>query len=287
MSRITFHVTGTLAPGGSISMRTLGYLCMNFQSAINRAYLEGKHGTVKKFQKIKNDDYEETDFFFTKTKKGSIIIDFIEKTQRALAISEKLQIVLDVAYDTVTQGFEKEYFDDKKHLGEIKDRISSGTLKARSFEYLKKEKHVGLSSSYASKAIVKYIATALTPLRKARDVDDKITVEIETEKTNKYTFDRKKASHLYRLSTSIAYLYPVTYKAKVFEMNAEKKSAEIYNLQNNFLKQRVFFRDDFSFSQVQQIFTEDKDFDFIGVPRVEYGSLDVDRGDIVFIEVLD
>lgn len=284
MVGISFKVAGGLAPENKISMHLLGCLCTNIQSALNRAFLEAKNSHVYKYQKLSKDDYEKTTFLFQSTREGSFIADFIEHGKFALQIAKTFQRLLDPAYEIINKGFKRDYYSSFEQVQDVTKKIDLGAIKPKTFEEFKQDPPRGFAPSYAARSLTRDISTALTPLKKSTYADDSITLSITTGNTRDYFFNKELAGSLYHLSNDLYYLNPVIYNMKLFEMNEKTKTAIAYNVDNNNSEQKIRFVDKDSFNNARNKFNDDEFISIIGMPCAEYATLDVNRGDILYVD---
>ena len=284
MAGISFKVTGGLAPENKISMHLLGGLCTNTQSALNRAFLEAKNSHVYKYQKLSKDDYEKTIFMFQSTREGSFIVDFIEHSAFSLKIAKTFQKLLDPAYEIINKGFKRDYYSSFDQVQEIMHNIELKAIKPKTFEEFKQNPPKEFAQSYAAKSLTRDISTALTPLKRSTHADDSITLSVISDKTHDYFFNKELADSLYHLANDLYYLNPVIYNMKLFEMNEKTKTAIAYNLDNNNSEQKIRFVDKDSFNSARNKFNGEELISIIGMPCAEYATLDVNRGDILYVD---
>ena len=71
---------------------------------------------------------------------------------------------------------------------------------------------------------------------------------------------------------------------KLFEMNEKTKTAIAYNLDNNNSEQKIRFVDKDSFNSARNKFNGEELISIIGMPCAEYATLDVNRGDILYVD---
>lgn len=287
MAGISFRVTGGLAPDNKISMHLLGCLCMNTQSALNRAFLEAKNSHVYKYQKLSKNDYEKTMFLFQSTREGSFIVDFIEHSDFAVRIAKTFQKLLDPAYEIINRGFKRDYYSSFEQVQDVTNKIALGAIKPKTFGEFKQNPPKEFAPSYAAKSLTRDISTALTPLKRSSHSDDSITLSVFSDNTRDYYFNRELAGSLHHLANDLYYLSPVVYNMKLFEMNEKTKTAIAYNVDNDNSEQKIRFVDKASFNSARNKFNGEEFISIIGMPCAEYATLDVNRGDILYVDRVD
>lgn len=287
MAGISFKVTGGLAPQNKITMHLLGCLCTNIQSALNRAFLEAKNSHVYKYQKLSKKDYEKTSFLFSTTREGSFLVDFVEHSEFSLQIARVFQKLLDPAYELINRGFKRDYYSSKEQVRDATHKIKLGVIKPIAFDEFKENPPKEFAPSYAARSLTRDISTALTPLKKSMHTDDSITITISSDVTRDYFFNKALASDLYHLANDLIYLNPVIYNMILFEMNKKTKTAIAYNLDNNNSEQKLRFVDEDSFNSARNKFRDDEQIRIIGMPCAEYATLDVNRGDVLYVDRFD
>ena len=98
-----------------------------------------------------------------------------------------------------------------------------------------------------------------------------------------FEFDKIKATKIKDIVNRKHYYDPIRYRVKIVEMDETKNTALFRNLDSfDSAKQRLLFSDEESFNIARMYFGLDE-FKFVGKPVIEYGSLDLSAGDVLFL----
>lgn len=287
MAQLSFSLDGDILKDGKPSLRTLGVIATQFQLAISRAYLDVKTGNVQKNSRVPVDEYENLDFWFSQTRKGSWVIDYLANTEWGERISQKISSVLKPIYTRIADGVERDIFDVDSYLQTNREKILHDEKKLPTFPELHASPPKGYSLGYVDKSISRYVSNALAPIRSNIIRDATIGIAITTEKTeNSFFFDKQKARYLQTFATEKTYFSPILYNGRIFEMDSSKQSGYFYNLDNNGTKQKLIFRNAVRFGEAQAYFRKGATISFVGMPCIEAGSLDINSGDVLFVGVV-
>lgn len=287
MARISFKIDGEIVPGNKISMRSLGVITSNFQLAINRAYLEVKHGPVQKYKKIGKEDYLDTQFMMSDIRENCLIIDFISGTNWGDRAARKISDILDVAYRNITAGYEHNYFGKKTRVERARDLLDRDALVPMAYARFAENPPAGFTNSYTDKSVVRNVSASITPIRSTKHIGSVIEIEIESSGgTQHFVFNHDKAKKLHWLVSEEQLLSPVMYNGYIYAMDENKDGAEFENLESNRSRQRLIFTTEEDFEAVRRVWQRGKEYSFIAMPKAEYSSLDLVSGDVVFVRLV-
>lgn len=289
MAQLSFRLDGDILKNGKPSIRTIGTIATHFQSAISRAYLDEKTGNVRKYSRVSMDDYENIDFWLSRTRQGSWVIDTLANSEWGERISKKLVAVMNPIYTRVSRGVERDLFDVDSYLETNRSLLIQNIDNfVVTFEQLKANPPSDYNLSYVDKSIARYVANATSPIRSdavnTASISFSIKPSEEDEKT--YFFDKPKSQALKSIASERRFYAPVLYNGQIDAMDRSKQNGFFYNIDNHWTKQKLLFREMERFIEAQQYFREGTNIRFLGMPCIESGSLDINSGDVLFVGVV-
>jgi len=84
MATVSVHFDGAIAIDHKLSLRVMARTYQHMQRALDRAYLILEHGEVWKHARLKDEEYEETEFIAEYPREGGVILDAIRAGGEAI-----------------------------------------------------------------------------------------------------------------------------------------------------------------------------------------------------------
>lgn len=153
---IWFRFDGPIAHDNLLSLRATAKTADHIQSAIDRAYLDVRYGTVVKHQKLKQHDYEVTEFIVLPSQPGSYIQEVVAKVGSEFARSaiDRINAALLRAYEKTNEPQGEAGTSLQQQAIQRKQVYDAGQEAQNFQEFLNSELNL-LSASYSERSIIK------------------------------------------------------------------------------------------------------------------------------------
>ncbi len=191
-SKIIFHFDGPIVENHRISLRVLGRTLVHLQSAVDRSYLDLKHGKVWKHAKLKRYEYDEANFIVGVPREGGYLLDIFSSAASGIVsrISSAIGAVIDRA-DVGEEG-------SRQVLATQAEARLARPRKALSFDDYLLSDATELARAYGDRSIAKEVDQILSPVR-AGHKDNTLEIEFRTQSFRKdYAFDWQSARAFHR-----------------------------------------------------------------------------------------
>ncbi|QJP99686.1 hypothetical protein C798_05435 [Herbaspirillum rubrisubalbicans Os34] len=164
---ISIHFDGPIARDHAIQLRTFAKTLGHIQTAIDRAFLDIKYGSIWKYARLSEDDYEQTDFLLQQTREGGFIADLIGSDESNKDTITRINNAVAPAYEqsNSSQPIEQEAISDQ--LDSRKRNYNAGVQEPVSYETLIHNPDPAQTRAYGDRSIVKefdQIASAIRGL---------------------------------------------------------------------------------------------------------------------------
>ena len=232
-SRILVHYSGGIAENHQISMRTLAKSLSHLQSAIDRAYLEHKHGYLQKHAKMYVRDYEDILFVTSASEEGGYILDFIGKTPIGKIVSTKISSVIrPIIAQSMESGSRETSTKIATQLDTVKAQLEQKVVIPTTYdEFVSSFNNEDGNRSYANRSIAKEFDQIAGIIRsKSTSSDSKIEIKVTGSVTDTFTFDKQVSKKFHSIVSLKSAGRPVLYLAKITKLDFKNLNGKIYNV---------------------------------------------------------
>lgn len=168
-NQISIHFDGPIAKDHAVDLRTFSKTLEHVQSAIERAYLDVKYGTIWKNARLKDEDYKPTSFLMKQTREGGFITDLLGNKE-SRPILERIQAAVEPAHEAATL-FTPKPEDRLVDLAENRRKhYNAGAQKPTAYEKLINTPDQRQTQAYGDRSIVKEFDQIASAIR-ARNGD--------------------------------------------------------------------------------------------------------------------
>lgn len=287
-SLITIHFDGPIATDHSVQLRTFSKTLDNLQNAIDRAYLDVKYGTIWKNARLKDEDYQFTDFLVAQTREGGFITDLFGGNGGEKIVT-RIHQALAPAYERATKRAEQEH-ERLVDLAENRKKLfQAGAQRPTDYKKLVEEPDKKQTTAYGDRSIAKEFDQIASAIR-ARDGDGSfIEIDLYAGKPfPKMIFDGNTAKAFHNI-VSFRTLgdpveIPITLRA--LDSGHGVSKAKAFNLisKKDF---NLHIHTDRGFSSLRKFLKKRSPppFNIIACPILEYGAFDPLAGDMYFIAI--
>lgn len=289
-NRISIHFDGPIAQKHTVQLRTFSKTLDHIQTAIDRAFLDLKYGSIWKNARLKDEDYAPTDFLLHQTREGGFISDLVGSTDG--------EAIIDRMFDAVIPAYEEAQkpvaIEPVKLVDEAERRrkhYNAGAQKPTPYEELISNPDAKQRNPYGDRSIVKEFDQIASAIR-ARNNDGSV-VEISLYSTKSlptFVFDYPTATAFHKL-VSVRTLgdpveIPVTLRGLDSGGTGPSK-AKASNLISG-KEFNLFVHTERGFGSLRKYLKKKNPpaFKIIACPVLEYGAFDPLAGDMFLIAIL-
>lgn len=288
---IALHFEGKLVKDDeTLTARTLGHSLQFLQRMIDKTVLFEKRGTIKKRDTLPAAWYGEADVIVKPFKKGCVIVPlfFTHKT----SVIAKLKGLL---HDPYEEALSEEPIEKKSLLQGFSAAYNRASYK---IDMLTHEQIIQDSASrdlrYFAEGVLKDFDNLISPLRSSAMTDkESISLELKDSKgTKEFEFDRYSSKRFHQIVSATQLGPTVLYSGRLVEFG-ETKSKDFPYSGRFFSKaskqeHKILISKESDADSLRRYNTAKKlELNFIGAPIMAWGTFDENRGDIVFLKLID
>jgi len=286
-NQIVFHYDGPITIDHQISLRTLGNTLAHLQSAVDRATIELRHGSVRKHARLKNEDYPFADFIVGRPRDGGYILDLINSGP--LRIVDRMTEAVDRAFREASQDSLNFTESLAKQAERRQEAIAFGAQTPSEIAPDLLDEVDASSSRYADRAINREIDQVLAQLRIERYRGSTLELILAGTATSPaYNFDHDLASRFHHVVAEKRLGDPILVDVKLRAMDGGSKArypvGKAIHVDTGFTF-ILHFRSAESFNSVVGYMKagDPPAVTIIACPIIEYGTFDAKAGDMFFI----
>ena len=290
---IWFRFDGPIVHNNLLSLRATAKTADHLQSAIDRAYLDVRYGTVFKHQKLKRLDYETTEFIVLPSQPGSYIQEVISKTGSALARSaiDRINAALLRAYEKTNEPQGVSSISLPQQAIQRKQVYDAGHEAQNYQDFLNTELSL-LTASYSERSIIKEADQILGLIRQENYTGS--TFEISTYGSQEgptFEFDTERSKRFHKIVSERRIGKPLVIEIELRSLDAgknnQKPSGKAKNLHTG-KECNMQIPDPVVFGSLTRHLRKvnRRVLRIVACPLYEYDAWDPEAGDIVVIELL-
>lgn len=292
-AEISLHYDGPIAKEHRLSLRVLGGAFDSLQSAIDRAVIDVKYGSVWKHARLKRTDYPLAEFDITGFREGGFIAD-LKQSLSGLGPS-----VLDRVRSALVPGHAAAIADAGQVYDNLanqailrKQTLDAGAIEATEFSQFINGQGNEINGKFGDRSILKEIDQLLTPIRALAHVGSSLEITISTDTANTVLlFDRLTAKKFHRVVSTRRIGNPLSIATQVRSLsqgnNFQGSKGKLENLDTGrefilHIPSEVAFNSLLPYlekGKQQQTVT------IIACPVLEYESFDPYGGDMYFLKI--
>lgn len=284
MATVELHFDGQIAENHQVSLRTLSKSLGHLQSALDRAYLDVRHGNLWKYAKMHHEYYKDVELLVQPPREGGYIIDFISNRDITKKVVQRVSAAINNAMTEAAQGGILNAESISNDLESKRAQLAAQNLNPRDYQDLLDSPDKAVSRRYGDRAIVREIDQMLAIIRSNHSGDSTLEISLTADGTQSFEFNRTKANAFHRVITQKKLGDPVIYRSRISEMDLYHLSAKMINSFNGSSSSLKFVSEN-DFQSVIPYFQKKEDLVFLGSPYIEYGAFDPSSGDVYFIQV--
>jgi hypothetical protein len=289
-NRISIHFDGPIARNHTVQLRTFSRTLDHIQTAIDRAFLDLKYGSIWKNARLKDEDYIPTDFLLQQTREGGFISDLVGSSDGEDIIGRIHEAVLP-AYEQAQKPVTLEPVKLVDEAERRRKHYNAGAQKPIPFADLIENPDAKQTNPYGDRSIVKEFDQIASAIR-ARDNDGSaIEINLYSAKSlPAFIFDYPTANAFHKI-VSVRTLgdpveIPVTLRG-LDSGGAGISKGKASNLISG-KEFNLFIHTERGFGSLRKFLKKKNppEFKIIACPVLEYGAFDPLAGDMYFIAIV-
>ncbi|MBD3886549.1 hypothetical protein IFO70_33285 [Phormidium tenue FACHB-886] len=287
MSFVEIHFDGDFAYNHQVSLRNLSRTLESLQSAIDRAYLDNKHGNIWKHARLNGRDYELTNFLVQSPEEGGYILKFISTVEKhGRDIVDRIVSAVLPAYEQAMSDGEIEIDKYKTKIVDRKAQLLQDLSAVESYQgILRRQPNKDMLRQYGDKAIVKEIDKMLAPVKAERSGENSIELTFGDENNTRFLFDKTISERFHSVVSQKDLGMPIIYRATIRSLDNRTLKGKVYNLDSG-KEAYIHFQSTEDFLKLHPFLArKEEQVQFFGCPIIEYGAFDPNAGDIYFLDL--
>jgi hypothetical protein len=286
MTRIRIHFIGDIAAGHTISMRSLGKSLSHLQSAVDRAYLDLKHGAIWKHARLQSEDYQEIQFVTGISQEGGYILDFLANTPVGKTIVNRISTALSPAIDRAMEGGNKKITNFAEQIEMRKAQIEQSILIPAEYEVFRNNPPEQVTRKYGDRSIVKEFDQIASIIRSPNTSDDSmIEFQLTGDKNKTFIFDKRVSKNFHSIVSEKILGEPIIYLVKIKLLDHRNMKGSIRNISSG-KDANIYFVSEEQFFKAHPFLGSEFPVKIVGCPLIEYGAFDLKAGDIYFLDII-
>lgn len=284
----SIHFDGPIVTDHKVSLRVMAKTYEHMQRAIDRAYLDTKYGSVWKHARLKQEDYERTEFLAEYPREGGIILDGIKAG--ANAIIDRINSALSVPFErAVKQGIE-EHASIVEQLPQRRQVAHAHREHLATYQDMVDHPDAKVVRAYADRSIVKEIDQIASMVKPEDLYGSYVELRLQGSRAHPlYAFDATRAKRFHEIVSRRELGEPVLIRGKIRLLDQGNKyspmKAKILNLDSN-REIILHLGSEEDFFKLHPYHTADQVFLFAS-PVIEFGAYDPNGGDMYFVDVAE
>lgn len=151
----SIHFEGPIVTEHKVSIRVMAKTYEHMQRSIDRAYLDTKYGSVWKHARLKQDDYNYTEFLAEYPREGGIILDGIK--DGAQAIIDRINNAISAPFEKALQEGINEHDSIIEQLPRRREQAHINRDNLATYQEMLEKPDAKIVRAYSDRSIVKEI----------------------------------------------------------------------------------------------------------------------------------
>lgn len=289
-AEISLHYDGPIAMGHVLPLRVVGGAFNNLQSAIDRAVLDVKYGTVWKHARLKRLDYPLAGFEITGFREGGFIADLRQSAgSYGPQIVDRIRSALVPGHAAAVSSAHETYNSLADQAGLRLSTLQTTAISATPFSAFIESSNSEITGKYGDRSILKEFDQLLSPIRAKANNGSTLEITLSTDKTTTVSFNVETAKNFHRIVSTRRVGNPLIVEVLVRSLDQGNNFLSAKGKLKNMLTKRDFtlhIGDESAFNSLLPYLVKGKrqqKVNIIACPILEYESFDPYGGDMFFL----
>lgn len=284
----SIHFDGPIVTEHKVSLRVMAKTYEHMQRAIDRAYLDTKYGSVWKHARLKQEDYERTEFLAEYPREGGIILDGIKAG--AGAIIDRINGAIAAPFAKAIQQGVEEHALIVDQLPQRRQFAHARRDQLATYQDMVDHPDARVVRAYSDRSIVKEVDQIASMVKPDELNGSYVELKLHGSHAHPvYTFDAARAKRFHEIVSRRELGEPVLIRGKIRSLDQGNKyssmKAKILNLDSN-REIILHLGSEEDFFKLHPHHTAEQVFLFAS-PVIEFGAYDPKGGDMYFVDVAE
>lgn len=284
----SIHFDGPIVIEHKVSLRVMAKTYEHMQRSIDRAYLDTKYGSVWKHARLKQEDYEHTEFLAEYPREGGIILDGIKAG--AEAIIDRINNALTVPFERAVREGIEEHASILEQLPRRRAFAHARREQLATYQDMVDHPDARVVRAYSDRSIVKEIDQIASMVKSDNLYGSVVEFQLKGSRTHPiYEFDAARAIRFHEIVSRRELGEPVLVRGRIRSLDQGNKyspmKAKILNLDSN-REITLHLGSEEDFLRLHPYHTAEQVFLFAS-PVIEFGAYDPNGGDMYFVDVAE
>jgi len=284
----SIHFDGPIVTEHKVSLRVMAKTYEHMQRAIDRAYLDTKYGSVWKHARLKQEDYEQTEFLAEYPREGGIILDGIKAG--AGAIIDRINGAIAAPFAKAIQQGVEEHASIVDQLPQRRQFAHARRDQLATYQDMVDHPDARVVRAYSDRSIVKEVDQIASMVKPDELNGSYVELKLHGSHAHPvYTFDAARAKRFHEIVSRRELGEPVLIRGKIRSLDQGNKyssmKAKILNLDSN-REIILHLGSEEDFFKLHPHHTAEQVFLFAS-PVIEFGAYDPKGGDMYFVDVAE
>lgn len=233
MASFSIHFDGPITIEHKVTIRVLAKTYEHMQRAIDRAYLIEKHGDVWKHARLKNKEYEETEFLAEYPQEGGIILDAMR--DGADAVVDRLASAIRPVFEGAANHAIAQQESLTNQILNRRRYIHGMQRRTPTYEAVSQQPPAEWANAYSNRAVVKEIDQLVTQVTPARLEGSTVSIQLTGNRPHlPFEFDGRRARNFHKIAAQRELGAPMVVRVVIRSLDRGNKftkpSAKILNI---------------------------------------------------------
>jgi hypothetical protein len=278
---IKIHFDGEIAEGNQIPVRALAMSLLHIQRAIDRAYLDIKYDGVWKHARMKDEDYEITEFLTKVSIKGGYIQELFSSVKKSANVVDRVSGAINEV--TLQSTIRIDYIKDK--IVSLKRRLANKQVEPVTFREFSNDPGKEVVRAYGDRSIAKEIDQVLSTLRHDNAGESRLNLAFTGTSKKEFEFNRFLSQKFHEAVAKKSLSKPIVYKGKLKALDKNNLKGKFENTETGG-QSNLHFIDNDDFITAHPYLASEEEMIFVGSALIEFGSIEPNSGDVYFLRLL-
>lgn len=287
MASFIVHFDGTITVDHKVSIRVLAKTYEHMQRAIDRAYLINTYGEVWKHARLKDDQYQETEFIAAYPREGGIILDAV-RNGSGILMDRVYASIRPIFESAVQEGLVQHQTIASQHIERLR-YVEARGRNTQTFEELRQAPPSDWAPAYSNRSVVKEIDQLVGQITPARLEGSSVEISLRGNRQHPpLEFDSQRAKRFHQISSHRELAAPVRAWVRIRSLDRgndhARPGAKVLNLATNReVTLQLSSRQDFDALHPHH---NGEPVELYVSPIVEVLGFDLNGGDLMFIALV-
>ena len=284
----SIHFDGPIVIEHKVSLRVMAKTYEHMQRSIDRAYLDTKYGNVWKHARLKQEDYEYSEFLAEYPREGGIILDGVKAG--AGAIIDRINSAISMPFARAIQQGVEEHASIVDQLPQRRQFAHARREQLATYQDMVDHPDERIVRAYSDRSIVKEIDQIASMVKPDELNGSYVELKLYGSQAHPvYRFDAARAKRFHEIVSRRELGEPVLIRGKIRSLDHGNRftsmKAKILNLDSN-REVTLHMGSEEDFIKLHPYHTAEQ-VSLFASPVIEFGTYDPNGGDMYFVDIAE